>query len=518
MAARTLRRSLFALALASSAAPLSAQLAMSRTDGVLGSGTTYELQGQPGGFVLMAPSVTTGPLPLSLFDISDTRFLDVGFELFPLNLWTIGFLDGSGQATLTYGLPATNPNLHGLPFYAQAVELVFLPSLFGEISNRCDVSLTMPGMSVNALGPQVEELDAHTATTLLDGRILMAGGITQDGLGGSIILDSFQLYDPNTESYSASSATMQHPRQAHTATRLPDGRVLLLGGSQDGSVIVSTGDIYDPVTDSCSPIPDMAVPRVLQTATLLDDGRVLVVGGLGTFDFVDVSAALNSATSSCEIYDPISNSWSPAPALPNGRVGHGASKLGDGRVLITGGLEVAQFVIPIPSISNDCRRYDPGTNSWLATASFDGDRALHAQVTLPNGDALIGGGADGNIVFLSLAPIDTTRRYDHVTNTWTNTASLQFARAHPNLLYTGSELVMTGGVSVLDITTLTGVPTQQIEVTDLGVLSWTHAGDMILGRELALSTVIDDGQRILTTARGLTGGTEKDFTSEIFAP
>ena len=81
--------------------------------------------------------------------------------------------------------------------------------------------------------------------------------------------------------------------------------------------------------------------------------------------------------------------WGPGPNLPKPRGMHSASLLGDGKVLITGGLDVVTvFGVPIGSSSNDARRYDPVTNQILSTASFSGARGLHDQITLPNGGIL----------------------------------------------------------------------------------------------------------------------------------
>lgn len=114
--------------------------------------------------------------------------------------------------------------------------------------------------------------DSHTATLLLDGRVLIVG--TQMGAGTSA-----ELYDPATGRFMA-TGSMQTPRWYHTATLLPDGTVLVAGGViNTDNLVTSTTEIYDPATGTFTPGPDMGQARCWHTATLLPGGKVLLVGG-----------------------------------------------------------------------------------------------------------------------------------------------------------------------------------------------------------------------------------------------
>ena len=68
-------------------------------------------------------------------------------------------------------------------------------------------------------------------------------------------------------------------RYAHTATLLPDGRVLVAGGETAGGSSLSSAEVYNPTTGNWVVTGSMAVSRIAHTATLLPNGRVLVVGG-----------------------------------------------------------------------------------------------------------------------------------------------------------------------------------------------------------------------------------------------
>ncbi len=103
-------------------------------------------------------------------------------------------------------------------------------------------------------------------------------------------------------------------RAAHTATLLPDGRVLVIGGfrpSDDGNIEIAsspTAEIWDPATSSFGPAGRLITPRDWHTATLLPDGRVLVIGGWG--DKVTL----------VEAWDPETASFSPAGSLAGPRL------------------------------------------------------------------------------------------------------------------------------------------------------------------------------------------------------
>jgi hypothetical protein len=156
-----------------------------------------------------------------------------------------------------------------------------------------------------------------TATTLSDGRVLIAGQ------------DPAELYDPATASFIPTGAAFN--ADWHAATLLRDGNVLITGGSDDMSCGGSSAArLYDASSNRFDAIGDMAVARDIHTSTLLLDGRVLIAGGGDGW----CSSPLHATA---ELYVPASRSFISTATMTTARSGHTATLLRDGRVLMAGG-------------------------------------------------------------------------------------------------------------------------------------------------------------------------------------
>ena len=170
----------------------------------------------------------------------------------------------------------------------------------------------------------------HTATLLPDGRVLVVGGMGPSDSDTA----SAELWDLVSGTFEPAGSLVDGPRIYHTAALLDDGRVLVVGGlGADGPLV--SAEVWDPETASFGLAGSLTTAReamdASHTATLLPDGRVLVVGGHGSFDG-------GGPLASAELWDPATMSFGPAGSLAQARWNHTATLMPDGRVLVVGGL------------------------------------------------------------------------------------------------------------------------------------------------------------------------------------
>lgn len=233
------------------------------------------------------------------------------------------------------------------------------------------------------LPPMTTPRAMHTATLLPNGQVLIAGGmVCADGQCEE--LSSAEIYDPNLQQFFA-TGSMLTPRGRHTATTLGDGAVLVAGG-YNGNVL-SSAEIYDPSTGRFTETASMIDPRYLHTATLLSDGEVLIAGGRSCTGMCG-----NDSTTTAEVYDPGRRQFFPAGKLIHGRMLHRATLLQDGRVLLSGGHSCAGDCEGATTLA-DAEIYDPAAGKFLPAGSMSDSREAEQAVALPDGEVFVYGGA-----------------------------------------------------------------------------------------------------------------------------
>jgi len=239
-----------------------------------------------------------------------------------------------------------------------------------DAQNADNWKLTSGSMTVGA------DRRHATVTKLLDGRVLIAGGNS----AASPTLAPFSsayLFDPATETFTV-TGSMGVGRTIHTATLLPNGKVLIAGGFNGASL--GTAELYDPGSGTFSPTGPLQLTRSQHVATLLQDGTVLISGG-----FDDVS---NDGRNTVEIYTPSTGTFAlVAATMISKRNTHTATVLRDGKVLIAGG--VSQLA---PRL-NSAEVYDPVGGTFSPTLNtMQSARASHSAVLLSDGRVLLYGG------------------------------------------------------------------------------------------------------------------------------
>jgi hypothetical protein len=364
--------------------------------------------------------------------------------------------------------------------------------------------------------------EAHTATLLQSGKVLVAGGYNAPD-----VLSSAELYDPATGLWTATDS-MSTGRQYHTATLLPSGKVLVAGGYGSG---LSSAELYDPASGTWTATGSMSYGRVFHTATLLASGKVLVAGG--------------PTSTSAELYDPATGTWTATGTTGTGRYWHTATLLPSGQVLVAGGyshgtslssatlyhppsgswsntgsMVTARFQ-PIATLLSSGRvlvaggqffqssaeLYDPASGTWTATGSLHTGRIYNTATLLPSGQVLVVGGYNLN----AGGSLSSAELYDPASGTWMVTGGMGTARQdHTATLLPSGKVLVAGGIN--GITSLTSA-----ELYDPATATWTATGDMGTERDSHTATLLPNGKVLVAAGHNNSCGCSLN-TAQLYDP
>lgn len=328
---------------------------------------------------------------------------------------------------------------------------LLLTTVVPQATRDVGASRTEPRVgAVRALPAMQAARAAHTATTLPDGRVLIVGGFTRAGTGPGT-----EFFDPSRGAF-APGPSPQVVRHSHTATRLDDGRVLIAGGYGDDTGPLASAEIYDPRTNRFASAGAMGTARANHVAVPLRDGQVLLVGGLGEgWTYLDRA----------ELFDPVTERFTPLTSMTVPREGHAAALLVNGQVLITGGHTGPRRNLTLHA---SAEIFDPQTRTFRRVGDMTIRRHKHDAVRLSDGRVLVTGGSDerdGDGAYTS------TDIFDPQTRTFAAGPAMRHARYKhlgTSLVLPDGRVLVAGGASVPEV--FDPGPSRFVDVPSAGVL------------------------------------------------
>jgi hypothetical protein len=313
------------------------------------------------------PTVANTPPPTATVGSPYSFQFSASDGLAPL-VWTPPGAPMGGLAISSDGILSGTPSTAGIfPITLTVTDALNQSSPATPFTIR--VAIARPAAAFTPTGDLRFARSGHTATLLLDGHVLMAGG------GPAVA----ELYDAVTKTFTA-TGNMTPVQDARSATllansKLPNyGKVLMAGGGD------LSAELFDPATGTFTATGSMLVHHLGQTATLLKNGQVLVAGG---------------ETASAELFNPSTGAFTATGSMTVSRSAHTATLLPDGRVLIAGG--VLNFgngtTGPVPGGQGDASAelYDPVSGTFTSTGSMSEGRSDHTATLLVNGTVLVTG-------------------------------------------------------------------------------------------------------------------------------
>ena len=348
-----------------------------------------------------------------------------------------------------------------------------------------EVSPTPASVEEDDLGEMNHSRFDHSATLLPDGRVLVVGGMDATFTP----LRTAEMFDPETNEWTNTNE-MRQARTEHSAALLKDGRVMVTGGLNENLETIGATEIFDPDTGEWSEYESMRTVRRGHFTLLLHDGRVAVVGGIGqTLGGLGILANMVAvgALLSTEIYDPETDKWSQAKDMREGHSGGLAVVLKDGRVLIAGGYNQGEALA-------SSEVFDPITNEWMRTDTMARKTFANTGTVLDDGSVLFTGGFGMSRAKGGITP--GSEVFDPITNEWRRAPDTIHGRmGHTTTLLPDGRVITIGG-------SIASGPVNTGEFMDPETWTWATISPMSIERSGHTATLLHDG-RILVAGGAL---------------
>ena len=328
----------------------------------------------------------------------------------------------------------------------------------------------------------------HTATLLPNGKVLIAGGGNIAARG----MKAAELYDPIDGTWTSAGALLSN-RYGHTATVLPNGKVLVVGGYNTAGKVLQSAELYDPASGTWAITGGLVTGRARHTATVLPNGKVLVAAGQDN---------IGKPLASAELYDPVAGTWASAGTLATSRICHTATLLPNGQVLVAGGGTTN-------SVITAAELYNPVAGTWQATSALASARTLHTATLLANGQVLAIGGSDASGV---VAPAELYAG----SGVWAAVRTLNSERElHTATLLPNGQVLVVGGYYGGDFYGDGSTPLTSAELFNPASETWTNTSALTTGRDMHTATLLPNGQVLVAGGYGLYGSMA---STELYAP
>lgn len=293
--------------------------------------------------------------------------------------------------------------------------------------------------TTSTMGPQAWNPKSNAWISLpatIFGRLGAASVVLNDGrvlvTGGQSSLNTAEIFNPASRQWTMTAGNLVIGRYFHRATKLKDGRVLLTGGCAQSGCATATAiaEIYDPTSDTFTQAGAMSQVRTFHGATLLGSGKVLITGG-----YTNTGSGYSGVA---EVFDPANGQFTPTSNMLFSRSEHTATLMKDGRVLVTGGSTDYGAILGTAEV------YNPASRQWSQVGDMPYLRYEHSAILLGNGKVLVAGGT--SIILDAWVVLQAAELFDPATGLFTPTTSMYRQRTQFGLtLIQGGRVMAVGG-------------------------------------------------------------------------